>query len=128
MNPANLNTRVRVLEEKLMGNETAIIKLETKVDRLQEGQIRLLEKISDLQAHMDARISALQAHTDHRFLEMGRDFAKEFGRVHTDMTGLHGQINDIHKSISMQTKWFLAVVLFATAAIPALFKVLDHFL
>lgn len=148
MNPVNLETRVRILEEKMMGNETAIAKLDGKVDRV-------LENMSDFRAHTDERISALQAHTDNRFLEMSREFGRahdslhdqinglhgqigglhgeisgvhgQIGGLHGEISSLHGQISDIHKSISIQTKWFLTVVLFSTGAIPALFKVLDHY-
>lgn len=135
MSGINLELRVSVLEEKLMWSEDTIKRMDRKIDSLQTGQLHMLEKISDLQAHTDwsisdlrshtdQKISALQAHTDNRFLELGR----EFNRVHAELSGVHGQIAGVHSSIAMQTKWILSVILFASVVGPVVLKLLDRYL
>lgn len=121
MGNVSLEMRVILLEEKSMWNESAIIKLDKKVDRLQEGQIRILEmlgdyksstdeRISSLQAHTDERISSLQAHTDARFIEV------------------HKELGNIQKSIAIQTRWILSVILFTSIIGPVVLKLLDRYL
>lgn len=117
---SSLNLRVSLLEEKNMWTQSTLVKMDQKIDRLEEGQLRLVE-----------RISGLQAHTDARFIEIAREFNgvhRELALVHDKIAGVHEKLTGLHESIAHQTRWILSVILFASVIAPVVLKLLDRYL
>lgn len=161
MKETDLEMRVTLLEEKIMWNESTITRIDSKVDRIQDGLLRLVEVVSDykshtderisnFQLHTDERISNLQAHMDDRILLLQTNMDEKFNRMEDRISGLQaqtdekisnlqshtddrfvqvqGELTNIHKSITVQTRWMLSVILFGSVIGPFILKLLDIYL
>lgn len=117
MKESNFDMRITLLEEKIMWNDSILIKMDQKFDRMEERLVRLEGRLEDVQIRLGEKISELQARTDARFIEMAHEF-----------NGVHREIAAIHRGIALQTRWILSVILFATVMGPVILKLLDRYL
>ena len=89
-------------------------------ERISSLQAHTDERISSLQARTDERFSSLQSRTDERFSSLQAHTDEKFIAVHAQFTEVHKEIAGIHRAISIQTKWLLAVILSAATLVSIL--------
>ena len=101
-----MEKRVSVLETGMTWAQSNIQDIKRDLEGLKQGQLHLLEKIGDLQAHTDVKFIA----------------------VHQEIAVVHKEIAGVHRAISTQTKWILAVILgaatLASVVQPLMMKLL----